>query len=557
MLIADDLDKLLEILPDPIKNTLKKHSNNRLLEIILDLGRRPEARFLDKPQYLSRKIVSWQDLDHCIKRIGHFSGDNRSGIEKTLHRISSIRNRKGNIIGLTCRVGRALFGTINIVRDLLEKQQSILILGKPGIGKTTAIREIARILADEMQKRVIVIDTSNEIAGDGDIPHPAIGRARRMQVALPELQHQVMIEAVENHMPEVIIIDEISTELEVLAARTIAERGVQLVGTVHGNFLDNLIKNPTLCDLIGGIQYVTLGDDEAKRRGTQKSILERKATPAFQIAIEIHERQSWIIHEKLDATIDQILQGYYAPVQCRNVLPNGKLIIYSNKFFTDNSPHYLNKPDQKLKQPNSKYIPSKNNNPVKSLLAEKSYLVNSKLYTSRFSDIINNNQEGYINIYIYLISYSEVNKIIETFNMPLVICKDIDKADVVLALRFHVRQNIQLRQIAKSRQIMIYTIHSSTSPQITRALKRIVSYKIRNLINWQKVFYNKTEIEVEALEETRAAIENIILTRKQPVQLLPRPVSIRNIQQKLVNIYNFKVRVFGEYSERCLRIYLI
>lgn len=276
MLIADDLDKLLEVLPDFIKNPLQNHSSRKqLIEVVIDLGRRPEARFPSRPEYLSLKNLSWSDLDFCIKRIGCFSGDNRAGLEKTLHRISCIKNRQGNIIGLTCRVGRAIFGTISIIRDLLERQESILILGKPGVGKTTAIREIARILADEMEKRVVIIDTSNEIAGDGDIPHPSIGRARRMQVTRPELQHQVMIEAVENHMPEVIIIDEIGTELEAFAARTIAERGVQLVGTAHGNCLKSLVNNPTLVDLIGGIQQVTLGDDEAKRRGSQKSILEK------------------------------------------------------------------------------------------------------------------------------------------------------------------------------------------------------------------------------------------------------------------------------------------
>lgn len=328
MLIADDLDKLLEILPNFVKEPLQQHPNrNNLIEVVMDLGRRPEARFPDNPEYLSQRSISWQDLDYCVKKVGNFSGDNRAGIEKTLHRISSLRNREGSVIGLTCRVGRAVFGTISIIRDLLQQGDSILLLGKPGVGKTTAVREMARVLADEMEKRVVIIDTSNEIAGDGDIPHPAIGRARRMQVARPDLQHQVMIEAVENHMPEVIIIDEIGTELEALAARTIAERGVQLVGTAHGNHLESLIKNPTLADLIGGIQYVTLGDDEAKRRGTQKSILERKAEPAFQIAIEIHERNVWIVHNKVKETIDQILQGHQPFVQKRQIQANGRILI--------------------------------------------------------------------------------------------------------------------------------------------------------------------------------------------------------------------------------------
>nr|YP_009296559.1 hypothetical protein Apop_009 [Apophlaea sinclairii]AOM65699.1 hypothetical protein Apop_009 [Apophlaea sinclairii] len=553
MLITDDLDKLLEVLPDFIRTSLKKHNNNKLLEVIMDLGRRPEARFVDKPQYLSKKIISWQDLDYCIKRIGIFNGDNRSGIEKTLHRISSIHNRKGNIIGLTCRVGRALFGTISIVRDLLEKQQSILILGKPGVGKTTAIREIARVLADEIQKRVIVIDTSNEIAGDGDIPHPAIGRARRMQVTLPKQQHQVMIEAVENHMPEVIIIDEISTDLEVLAARTIAERGVQLIGTVHGNFLENLIKNPILCDLIGGIQYVTLGDEEAKRRGTQKSILERKAMPTFGAAIEIHERQNWIVHEKLDFTIDQILQGYYGGAQCRNMLSNGKLIIYTKNFFSKFIKHYPENFD-KINLSKYRYYQTAKKSGEKFSLVKRHIVSRAKKpQITKFSGY---NKINLVNLFIHLINYTEVNKAIEALNIPLAICKDVNKADVILALRFHIQQNLQIRQIAKSRQIMIYVIHSSTTTQITRALKRIFSNKLRDTVNWQKIFHNKTNIEIEALKEVRAAINNILLVKKQPVQLLPRITSIRKIQQSVIKIYNFRSHTFGEGLLRCLRIYV-
>jgi stage III sporulation protein SpoIIIAA len=280
---------------------------------------------------LSQKIISWQDIDYMTKRISKFSNENRAGIERTLHRISCIRNRQFLINGLTCRVGRAIFGTISVIRDLLESEKSILILGKPGVGKTTIIREIARVLADEMEKRVIIIDTSNEIAGDSDIPHSGIGRARRMQVAKTELQHQVMIEAVENHMPQVIIIDEIGTELEVLAARTIAEKGVQLVGTTHGNCLENLIKNPPLADLIGGIQYVTLSDDEAKRRGTQKSILERKAYPAFEIIIEINHQNSWTIHEDVKNSVDLFLRGNFTIGQVRHFSLTDKIKIKFNK----------------------------------------------------------------------------------------------------------------------------------------------------------------------------------------------------------------------------------
>merc|ERR1712228_98616 len=255
--------------------------------------------------------------DYITKRISHFSNDNRVGLERTLHRISCIRNRQSLINGLTCRVGRAIFGAINIIRDLLESEQSILILGKPGIGKTTIIREIARVLSDEMEKIVVVIDTSNEIAGDSDIPHSGIGRARRLQVSKTELQYQVMIEAVENHMPEVIIIDEISTKLETLAACTIAEKGVQLVGTTHGNCLKNLIKNPQLSNLIGGIQYVTLSDNEAKQRGTQKTILERIGYSPFQLVIEINAQNYWTIHEDVRKSIDLLLRENSSIVQIR------------------------------------------------------------------------------------------------------------------------------------------------------------------------------------------------------------------------------------------------
>ncbi|MEO0949272.1 MAG: AAA family ATPase, partial [Cyanobacteria bacterium J06641_5] len=308
--VTDGLESLIDIFPDVLRLALASHpARETIVEVVMDLGRPPEIRHANGSEYLGETFITREDLQYCGDRVGDFGADNRAGIERTLHRISAMRNRRGEIIGLTCRIGRAVFGTIGMIRDLVETGGSILMLGRPGVGKTTALREIARVLADDLGKRVVIIDTSNEIAGDGDIPHPAIGRARRMQVARPELQHQVMIEAVENHMPEVIVIDEIGTELEALAARTIAERGVQLVGTAHGNQLENLIKNPTLSDLIGGIQAVTLGDDEARRRGSQKTVLERKAPPTFDIAIEMLERQRWVVHENVADTIDLLLRG--------------------------------------------------------------------------------------------------------------------------------------------------------------------------------------------------------------------------------------------------------
>ena len=314
--ITDDLDALFEVVPLDIARAIRQENNqDDLLEVVLDLGRMPEARFLSREVTLKDREVTQEEIDYVVARVSEFTTDNRAGIERTLHRISCIRNRRGDVVGLTLRVGRAVYGTIDIIRDLLESEKSILLLGRPGVGKTTLLREAARVLAEK--KRVVVVDTSNEIGGDGDIPHPAIGRARRMQVAKPEFQHEVMIEAVENHMPEVIIIDEIGRELEAAAARTIAERGVQLVGTAHGITLDNLLQNPTLCDLIGGIQAVTLSDEEARRRGTQKTVLERKAPPTFDVVIEIKDWQYLAVHHDVAASVDALLRGRSHPPEIR------------------------------------------------------------------------------------------------------------------------------------------------------------------------------------------------------------------------------------------------
>lgn len=324
--VTDDLDALLDIFPLPIREPLyQQPDHSELLEVILDLGRVPEARFPHRELVLNSKEVSQSDIDYVVSRIGEFTGDNRAGINHTLHRISAIRNRNGDIIGLTCRVGRAVFGTVGMIQDLIESGNNVLLLGRPGIGKTTMLREVARVLADDFKKRVIVIDTSNEIAGDGDIPHPAIGHARRMQVAAPAEQHAVMIEAVENHMPEVIIIDEIGTELEAKAARTIAERGVQLVGTAHGNTLENLIMNPTLSDLIGGVQTVTLGDEEARRRHTQKSVLERKAPPTFDMVVEIVDYYKVTVHPNVTEAVDALLHGQPPRTEVRSMDEDGEI----------------------------------------------------------------------------------------------------------------------------------------------------------------------------------------------------------------------------------------
>jgi stage III sporulation protein SpoIIIAA len=437
----DDLEKLIENLPVFLQEHLNQHPyKDQLIEIVLDLGRRPEARFVTGPEYLSRKIISWQDIDYMIKRVSKFSNENRAGIERTLHRISCIRNRQFLINGLTCRVGRAIFGTISIIRDLLESEKSILILGKPGVGKTTIIREIARVLADEMEKRVIIIDTSNEIAGDSDIPHSGIGRARRMQVAKTELQHQVMIEAVENHMPQVIIIDEIGTELEVLAARTIAEKGVQLVGTTHGNCLENLIKNPPLADLIGGIQYVTLSDDEAKRRGTQKSILERKAYPTFEIIIEINDQTSWTIHEDVKNSVDLFLRGNFTIGQLRQFSLTEKVKITSN---TGNL---------------TKSMPLLNKNWILVNQTKDIRLKSKKLV-----------------IYPYSLSNNLLKEVLLKMKFKFVLTNEIRKANLIIGLKKHLKQNFKLVSLAKQKNIPIYSLNQVSFYQVSKLIQFLSS----------------------------------------------------------------------------------
>src|SRR5262245_16861226 len=323
--ITDDLDALLDVLPANIRHAVEQANNSDyLLEVILDLGRVPTARFVENEIILSNKELTRAELDHVVERVGDFDADNRAGIERTLHRISAIRNRRTAIVGLTLRVGRAVYGTVDIIQDIIESGKSALILGRPGVGKTTLLRESARILAE--QKRVVIVDTSNEIGGDGDVPHPAVGKARGRQVRKPMLQHEVMIEAVENHNPEVIVIDEIGRELEALAARTIAERGVQLIGTAHGQTLDNLLLNPTLSDLVGGIEAVTLSDEEARRRGTQKTVLERRSPPTFDVLIEIQTRDRFSVHLDIMASVDALLRGKPLAVEVRTRTPDGEIV---------------------------------------------------------------------------------------------------------------------------------------------------------------------------------------------------------------------------------------
>ena len=471
MHIKEDLARLVEILPKSIQETINEHPDKDILiEIVMDLGRRPEARFPTHPEYLSPNVITWQDLDYSVKRLSRFADDNRAGIERTLHRISCIRNRQGLVIGLTCRVGRAMYGTINSIRDLLESGKSILILGKPGVGKTTMVREIARVLANEMEKRVVIIDTSNEIAGDSDVPHIGIGRARRMQVSRTDLQHKVMIEAVENHMPEVIVIDEIGTELEARAAQTIAERGVQLIGTAHGNYLGSLIKNPTLSDLVGGIQYVTLSDEEARRRGTQKSILERKGPSAFQLAIEINDRLVWTIHERIEESVDMILQGMDPKQQVRDLSEDGQLKISLKKLDLVDDSKSIGNNSTKLNKAWRRLDKTKINH-VKLLKTEDSKGLGYENLT--MASKVEQPKSDVVSIYIYSVSNNLVKKCSNSLNLDIKITENINEAEVILGLKSHLKDNLLLVLSAKKLGIPIYSIQKNTIPQITQILSDI------------------------------------------------------------------------------------
>lgn len=637
--VVDDLGQLIVTLPQSLAHTLIQHPHkDQLVEVVMDLGRLPEARFPNGSEYIGTNVITSEDLQYCIERVGTFGGDNRAGIERTLHRISGIRNRSGTIIGLTCRVGRSVFGTIALIDDLVGTGKSILMLGRPGVGKTTALREIARVLADDFHKRVVIIDTSNEIAGDGDIPHPAIGRARRMQVARPELQHQVMIEAVENHMPEVIVIDEIGTELEALAARTIAERGVQLVGTAHGTQIENLIKNPTLADLIGGIQAVTLGDDEARRRGSQKTVLERKASPTFEIAVEMQERHRWVVHGSVADAVDQLLRHRPNSPQVRSVNEMGQVVVtqqipevpleknnrggesgwrssgqmrpipfpwssHSNgnsqgngRSTPEGDPHSTSPGTSSSNSPSTAYSAidsvtpleetpysdrlahlsreSDRSNPLMEPSDEFESLLNAALETvapdpsrwstaglwtdERIDGVGLNGEDLPLHIYPYAVSRHQLEQVIQTLQLPVVLTKEIDQADAVLALRAHLKNHSKLRQMSRNHHIPIHAIKSNTLPHIVRALKRLLNHEEAGLPEEEdhRVMHGGSHHdELEALEEARLAVEQLVLPQGKPVELLPRPAHIRKMQHELVEHYRLKSASFGEEPNRRLRIY--
>ncbi|MCT0219367.1 AAA family ATPase [Synechococcus sp. CS-1329] len=544
--ITDDLDRLLEVLPERICDALASpFSRDQLLEVVLDLGRAPEARYPGRAQLLDQQPIDRADLAAVVQRLGTFGGDNRAGIERTLHRISAIRNRGGEVVGLTCRVGRAVFGTVEMVRDLLDSGQSLLLMGRPGVGKTTALREIARVLADDLERRVVVIDTSNEIAGDGDIPHPAIGRARRMQVARPELQHQVMIEAVENHMPEVIVIDEIGTELEAQAARTIAERGVMLVATAHGNELANLIKNPTLADLIGGIQSVTLGDEEARRRGCQKTVLERCADPTFPLAVEMHSRSRWLVHRDVARTVDQQLRGQPVRPQVRELGSDGLL--------------RLNDPEPGPTGPTSPRMPRRG---LVAAAAGRPALAPVPLPDPELLPPHRRSPPPApaappLRLYCCGVSPQLLEQVVRSRQLPVQRASQLEEADAVLSLRQQLGREPQVRSQALERHVPILVIKADTLPQIQRGVERLLRRRAgdRDSAAAAPGPAGAPDDAHGAMEECRLAVEQVVLPQGRPVELLPRSLSVRRIQADQVDGYGLRSAEFGSGELRRLRVF--
>ena len=501
---SDELEALLRGLPPDLALRVRALDGlEGLLEIVMDLGRLPEARFAGREEYLSQREVSAEDLAYVISHIGQFGGDNRAGIERTLHRISALRNRAGKVVGLTLRVGRAVYGTVEIIRDIVESGRSILLLGRPGVGKTTMLREVARVLADDLAKRVVIVDTSNEIAGDGDIPHPGIGRARRMQVPTPSLQHAVMIEAVENHMPEVVVIDEIGTEQEAAAARTIAERGVQLIATAHGNTLENLMLNPTLTDLVGGIQTVTLSDEEARRRGTQKSVLERKAPPTFQVLVEIQAYQRVAVYHDVSQVVDAILLGMPVAPEIRSRTEGGEIAR------TTQAP--TRAPADAVERRSTPRLP------------------------------LDDGMRETIKVYPFGVSWTRVEDAARGLGLPVAIVREPEDADVVLTLKNYYRRKTPRLRNAESSGIPIYIARSNSSSQIASALASVIDLR--------------RGPEDQALEEAREAIEAVASGQSEEIELAPQNAYVRRLQHELAERASLSSRSTGHDPVRRVQIY--
>ncbi len=536
--ITDDLDALLDVLPTTL--TARIHELNqadKLIEIVLDLGRMPEARFTDHDAVLLEREITPDDLNYIVERIGDFTEDNRAGITRTLHRISAMRNRKGDIVGLTCRVGRAVYGTIDIIQDIVTSGQSILLLGRPGVGKTTLLREAARVLADQ-KKRVIIVDTSNEIGGDGDIPHPAIGRARRMQVPMPSLQHEVMIEAVENHMPEVIIIDEIGRALEAEAARTIAERGVQLIGTAHGRTLGNLLLNPTLSDLVGGVESVTLSDEEARRRGTQKAVLERRAPPTFDVLIEIVDRQHLIVHHDVARAVDALLRERALKAETRFRDEQGSVVIDRGDAWKAEEPEAA-----------ALYSTTGARNGARSERLERSGFSRAGMYSSPSSAAEVQRLPSapasarILHVYCYGVGQNRLRAAAQGLGVNVEITNDLHRADIVITLKTYFRKQPQPVSEAEARGIPVYVIRSNTVRQMEILLADIFALKLA-----------AEEPSTTAIEETRMAVDKV-LAGAPVVELSPQPPDVRRQQHRLAREANLISHSYGREPNRRVRVY--
>jgi len=523
--ITDDLDALLGVLPHDISQAiLEQNDSSNLLEVVLDLGRVPTARFLKGESVLSESENTREAIDFVGSRVSQFDDDNRAGLERTLHRISAIRNRRGDIVGLTCRVGRAVYGTTEIIKDLIEDNKSLLILGRPGVGKTTMLREAARILADT--KRVVIVDTSNEIGGDGDVPHPAVGRARRMQVAKPSLQHEVMIEAVENHNPEVIVIDEIGRELEAIAARTIAERGVQLIGTAHGNSLENLLLNPTLSDLVGGIESVTLSDEEARRRGTQKTVLERRSPPTFDVLIEIQTRDRLAIHLDVATAVDALLRGHPQTPEIRSRDEDGEIRIRkASKAITR---HQTSGGMLRQRDGNNWDDSGKSSTATSPLVVEEPL---PQLQEMR--------------IFPYGIARNRLRQAARQLKVPIQSDTDLHHAQAVVTLRHHFRKRPHPIVEAENLGIPIYVLRSDTRSQLVRFLSGLFNLSPSKAVKPD---------EEKTLERTQHAIKTV-LDGERWVELDPASSYIRRLQHQMARQADLLSYSHGKEPNRRVRIY--